>query len=118
MKARLPKNHSPLPECKSITTQRYNQCWKCVAATLQQVGVECTGSYGAGLLRYLQRAEVEVLEVTAPDKTDRRKRGKDDTMDAENAAHAAFANIRTVTPKPVLQHCVVRVQSQHSINAS
>lgn len=26
-------------------------------------------------------------------------RGKDDTIDAENAAHAAFAQIRTVTPK-------------------
>ena len=73
--------------------------WMRAFGQLQRVGVECTGSYGAGLLRYLQRAEVEVLEVTAPDKTDRRKRGKDDTMDAENAAHAAFANIRTVTPK-------------------
>ncbi len=73
--------------------------WMRTFGQLQRVGVECTGSYGAGLLRYLQRAEVEVLEVTAPDKTDRRKRGKDDTMDAENAAHAAFANIRTVTPK-------------------
>jgi transposase len=40
-----------------------------------------------------------VLEVTAPDKHDRRKRGKDDTIDAENAAHAAFAQVRTVTPK-------------------
>src|SRR3546814_19579069 len=29
----------------------------------------------------------------------RRKRGKNDTIDAENAAHAAFAGIRTVTPK-------------------
>ena len=30
---------------------------------------------------------------------DRRRRGKNDTIDAENAAHAAFAGIRTVTPK-------------------
>jgi transposase len=61
--------------------------------------VECTGTYGAGLLRYLQQAGVTVLEVTAPDKHDRRKRGKDDTIDAENAAHAALSQIRTVTPK-------------------
>lgn len=27
------------------------------------------------------------------------KRGKDDAIDAENAAHAAYAGIRTVTPK-------------------
>ena len=52
-----------------------------------------------GLLRYLQRAGVEVLEVTAPDKQDRRKRGKNDDLDAQNAAHAAFAGKRTVTPK-------------------
>jgi hypothetical protein len=42
---------------------------------------------------------VTVLEVTAPDKHDRRKRGKDDTIDAENASHAALAQVRTVTPK-------------------
>ena len=61
--------------------------------------MECTGTYGAGLLRYLQKAGVTVLEVTAPDKHDRRKRGKDDTIDAENDAHAALAQVRTVTPK-------------------
>jgi transposase len=55
--------------------------------------------FGAGLLRYLQQFDIEILEVTAPDKKIRRKRGKDDTIDAENAAHAAFAGIRTVTPK-------------------
>jgi transposase len=40
-----------------------------------------------------------VLEVTAPDRPDRRRRGKNDHLDAEAAAHAAFAGIRTVTPK-------------------
>ena len=62
-------------------------------------GVEATGTYGAGLLRYLQNAGVEVLEVTTPDSGDRRKRGKNDDLDAQNAAHAAFAGKRTVTPK-------------------
>ena len=51
------------------------------------------------LLRYMQTAGIEVLEVTTPDKSDRRKRGKDDDLDAQNAAHAAFAGRRTVTPK-------------------
>ena len=64
-----------------------------------RVGVECTGTYGAGLLRYLQQAGVAVLEVAVPDKADRRRRGKDDAMDAQNAAHAAFSGARTVTPK-------------------
>jgi hypothetical protein len=32
--------------------------------TLQRIGVEATGTYGAGLLRYMQQAGIEVLEVT------------------------------------------------------
>jgi transposase len=40
-----------------------------------------------------------VLEVTVPDQADRRRRGKDDVIDAQNAAHAAFSGQRTVTPK-------------------
>ncbi|WP_434058885.1 transposase, partial [Escherichia coli] len=66
---------------------------------LKRIGVECTGTYGSGLLRYLQNAGLEVLEVTAPDRMERRKRGKSDTIDAECAAHAAFSGISTVTPK-------------------
>jgi hypothetical protein len=49
------------------------------------------------LLRYMQTAGVEILEVTAPDKLDRRRRGKNDDFDAESAAHAAFAR-RHTTP--------------------
>lgn len=66
---------------------------------LKRIGVECTGTYGSGLLRYLQYAGLEVLEVTAPDRMKRRKRGKSDKIDAECAAHAALSGIRTVTPK-------------------
>ena len=40
-----------------------------------------------------------MLEVTTPDKHDRRRRGKNDDLDAQNAAHAAFAGKRTVTPR-------------------
>lgn len=65
----------------------------------QRVGVESTGTYGAGLLRYLQAAGVDVLEITAPDRQDRRRRGKDDDLDTQNAAHAAFTGERVVTPK-------------------
>lgn len=83
------------------TRQGYKKmvAWMSGFGPIDRIGVESTGSYGSGLLRYLQRAGFEVLEVTAPDKSDRRKRGKNDTFDAENAAHAAFAGIRTVTPK-------------------
>jgi transposase len=40
-----------------------------------------------------------VREITAPDRTDRRRRGKSDDFDAEAAAHAAFAGKRALTPK-------------------
>src|SRR6478752_3184065 len=85
----------------ATTRQGYRQmlAWMRSFGELLRVGVESTGSYGAGLLRYLQAAGVEVLEVTTPDKGDRRKRGKNDDLDAQNAAHAAFAGKRTVTPK-------------------
>lgn len=85
----------------ATTRQGYRQmlAWMASFGTVKRIGVECTGSYGAGLLRYLQSTGVEVLEVTAPDKMERRKRGKSDTIDAESAAHAAFSRIRTVTPK-------------------
>ncbi len=73
--------------------------WMRSFGDLQRIGVECTGSYGAGLLRYMQAAGVDVLEVTAPDKLDRRRRGKNDDFDAQSAAHAAFAKRRTVTPR-------------------
>jgi transposase len=85
----------------AATRQGYRQMlqWMRSFGELLRVGVESTGTYGAGLLRHLQAAGVEVLEVTAPDKQDRRRRGKDDDLDAQNAAHAAFAGKRTITPK-------------------
>lgn len=85
----------------ATTRQGYRQllAWMRSFGDLQRVGIECSGSYGAGLLRHLQAAGVEVLEVTKPDRRDRRRRGKDDDLDAQSAAHAAFAGQRTVTPK-------------------
>ena len=44
----------------------------------------------------MQLAGLTVLEVTTPDKQDRRK---NDNLDPQNAAHAAFAGKRTVTPR-------------------
>ena len=83
------------------TRQGYRQllAWMRSFGELRRVGVESTGSYGAGLLRFLQQAGVMVLEVTAPDRQDRRKRGKNDDLDAQNAAHAAYSGQRTVTPR-------------------
>jgi len=49
----------------------------------RKVGVEGTGSYGAGLARYLQDHDVEVVEVNRPNRQMRHQRGKSDPVDAE-----------------------------------
>src|SRR3954453_12773572 len=66
---------------------------------LTRIRVEGTGSYGAGLTRHLAKAGVTILEVDRPDRSDRRRRGKDDDLDAVNAARAALHNRRTAIPK-------------------
>ena len=87
--------------CFATTRQGYRQmlAWMRSFGEVQRIGIESTGSYGAGLLRFVQQVGIEVLEVTTPDQHDRRRRGKSDDLDAQNAAHAAFAGKRTVTPK-------------------
>lgn len=64
-----------------------------------RIGIEGTGSYGAGLTRHLAKHDVTVLEVDRPDRSDRRRRGKDDDLDAINAARAALHQRRTTIPK-------------------
>ena len=44
------------------------------------VGVEGTGSYGAGLARHLAAAGVAVVEVDRADRQDRRRQGKSDPL--------------------------------------
>ena len=87
--------------CFATARQGYRQmlAWMGSFGDIQRIGIESTGSYGAGLLRFVQKAGIEVLEVTTPDRQDRRRRGKNDDLDAQNAAHAAFAGKRTVTPR-------------------
>jgi len=55
------------------------------------VGIEGTGSYGAGLARYLALAGVKVVEVDRPDRQDRYRSGKSDPLDAASAARAALS---------------------------
>ena len=64
-----------------------------------RVGVEGTGSYGAGLTRHLAAAGVEVVEVNRPNRQTRRRRGKTDTVDAETAARAALSGDAAGVPK-------------------
>ena len=47
---------------------------------IARVGVEGTGSYGAGLARYLTEMNIKVLEVNRPNRQLRRRLGKTDTV--------------------------------------
>lgn len=67
-----------------------------------RAGVECTGSYGAGLTHHLAAAGVDVVEVcTGVGRTRRRgRRGdKSDAADAERAARAVLAGEAAGAPK-------------------
>jgi transposase len=73
--------------------------WMRSFGDIARIGVEGTGSYGAGITRHLSQAGIEVVEIDRPDRADRRRRGKDDDLDAISAARAALHNRRTSTPK-------------------
>src|SRR5437764_6450708 len=67
--------------------------------TVCLVGVEGTGSYGAGLARYLAAAGVRVVEVDRSDRQDRRRAGKSDPLDAVSAARAALSGRASGAPR-------------------
>ncbi len=62
------------------------------------VGIEGTGSYGAGLCEYLQGEGVTVFEVERPKRRERRT-GKSDRLDALLAAKKVLANDGLSTPR-------------------
>lgn len=66
---------------------------------VSKVGVEGTGTYGAGLARFLANYGMEVVEVDRPDRKTRRRRGKSDPIDAQCAARAALSGQASTTPK-------------------
>jgi transposase len=53
---------------------------------IDALGVEGTGSWGAGLARHLAGENVAVVEVQRPNRQDRRRYGKSDPADAISAA--------------------------------
>ena len=73
--------------------------WLCSHGAINLVGVEGTGSYGAGLTRHLTRAGIRVVEVDRPNRQVRRREGKSDTVDAVAAARAALSGQALGRPK-------------------
>jgi len=74
--------------------------WARGLGEVQAWGVEGTGSYGAGLVRFLAAHGQRVLEVNRPDRAARRRRfGKSDPVDAAAAARTVQAGEATGIPK-------------------
>jgi transposase len=72
--------------------------WAQCLGQVEGWGIEGTGSFGAGLTRFLHRHGQVVVEVNRPDRQARRRRGKSDPLDAEAAARAVQAR-EGVIPK-------------------
>jgi len=85
----------------ATTTRGYRELvsWLRSFGDLVKVGVEGTGASGAGLSRHLGNQGLEVVEVNRPNRQDRRRRGKSDTVDAEATARAALNGEASVVPK-------------------
>ena len=65
--------------------------WLAGFGTVERVGVEGTGAYGAGLARHLRSRGVVVIEVDRPNRQERRRNGKSDELDAIEAGRAALS---------------------------
>jgi len=73
--------------------------WLAGSGTVALVGVEGTGSYGAGLARHLAAAGIRVVEVNRSDRQDRYRQGQSDPPDAVSAARAAQSGRAAGAPK-------------------
>jgi transposase len=73
--------------------------WVGSFGTITVVGVEGTGSWGAGLTRTLLARGIAVVEINQCNRGVRRLRGKDDAIDAESAARAVLAGTHAGAPK-------------------
>ena len=92
---RLDEKHVPVATCGYEELER----WSCDLGQVHAFGVEGTGSYGAGLARFLTCRGYTVIEVNRPDRSVRYRKGKSDPTDAEMAARAVLAGVADATPK-------------------
>ena len=72
--------------------------WASEFGVIDRFGVEGTGSWGAGLARWLRAEGLVVVEVDRP-KRKHRRHGKSDAIDAEAAARAVLSGEATAVPK-------------------
>ena len=85
--------------------------------------VEGTGSYGAGLARYLQHQGERVLELERPVRSGSRGRAKSDALDALRAARAALtgeplAELRSGGQREALRVLLVSREASVAVRGS
>lgn len=73
--------------------------WAQSFGDLQRTGIEGTGTYGAGLARFLSEQGIMIFEINRPDRSMRRFRGKSDPTDAESAARTVLSGNACAIPK-------------------
>jgi transposase len=98
----IDEHQQPLADREfAATSAGYRQLldWAGGFGPISRVGVESTGSYGAGLTRVLLVAGVEVLEVRQPERATRARQGKSDALDAYSAARQAATGAARGLPK-------------------
>ncbi len=73
--------------------------WVLTFGSMEHAGIEGTGTYGAGLTRFLIKKGHDVLEINRPDCSKRRLEGESDPLDAENAARTVLSGNAKAVPK-------------------
>ncbi len=91
---RLDQQEAPATTCGYQEIERWAQVGR-----VRAFGIEGTGSYGAGVARFLTGRGHAVVEVNRPDRSTRYRKGKSDPTDAEMAARAVLAGVANATPK-------------------
>ena len=92
---RLGKRHVSATACGFEELER----WSCSLGETRAFGIEGTGSYGAGVARFMTGRGYTVIEVNRPDRSVRYRKGKSDPTDAEMAARSVLAEVADATPK-------------------
>ena len=92
---RLDEKHVPVSSRGYVELER----WSRSLGLIQAFGIEGTGSYGAGVARFLTGRGYTVIEVNRPDRSVRFRKGKSDPTDAEMAARAVLSRVAYATPK-------------------
>ncbi len=92
---RLAEIQTPATSCGYANLE----LWSRNLGEIKAFGIEGTGSYGAGVTRFLTCKGYTVMEVNRPDRAIRYRKGKSDPTDAEMAARAVLAGVADGTPK-------------------